>query len=95
MPVQVIFSYDAGAAKWVCTVRNASDTTEAMQAFHAVALTCQMLEPALFDHTQVAFLDGEFVITPAVRAPEPRLVVVEGPIDLESLPELKIKGYND
>lgn len=43
--ISVTFFYDEATAKWASIVMGASDATEARQAFAAVVLTCQMLDP--------------------------------------------------
>jgi hypothetical protein len=39
--VSVIFTYDENCRKWDVVVSGVKDTTEALQAFNAVAITCK------------------------------------------------------
>lgn len=61
--VRVIFEYDEQARKWNPIVEGLSTKVEARQAFSAVVITCQQLDPGLL--TQ-ALVSDDFVITPAV-----------------------------
>ena len=67
MPIQVFFNYCEESRKWTVVVNGAADPTEARQAFSAVILTCQKLNPDLLELTKVLpTIDGEFEINPAV-----------------------------
>jgi hypothetical protein len=66
MPVRVIFEYDEDAAKWAVLVTEASDETEAKQAFAAVVMTCQMLIARLQVQALTAQTPEGVAIAPAV-----------------------------
>lgn len=67
MPVQVIFTHDDDKMSWEAKVIGAEDHNEARQAFNAVVLTCQQLNPNLLNQTKVIpHVEGDFEIVPAV-----------------------------
>lgn len=58
------FVHDDECAKWEVMATGVETTQEAVQAFTAVALAVQALEPQLLKHTKVT---EDFNIIPAVR----------------------------
>lgn len=62
-PVRVVFTYNEQSFAWKPSVENVQNTKDARDAFHAVVLTCQMLDPLLLEHAKVS---DDFRITPAV-----------------------------
>lgn len=61
--IEVRFQYDEQARKWDPLVVGTASPDEAREAFAAVVLTCQMLDPDLLEYSRV--LDN-FHIQPAV-----------------------------
>lgn len=58
--------YVEASRKWDVLVEGAVDALEARQAFSAVVLTAQMLDPDLLEHALSEPLsDGAYKITPA------------------------------
>lgn len=64
--VRVIFTYDKQARKWESTVEGANTNIEARQAFSAVVLTCQELDPTLLTGAQSESFGDHHKIIPAV-----------------------------
>lgn len=63
--LQVIFNYDEANQVWDPVVKGAVSATEATQAFNAVVLSCQALEPRALRHTLAEASGFNFKITPA------------------------------
>lgn len=64
--VRVTFDYDEKSRKWEAWVSGTESTLESRQAFSAVVLTIQMLDPNLLTATKVEVKDFGHVIIPAV-----------------------------
>lgn len=65
--VKVIFEYDETTRKWDPVVIGTTSAVEARQAFSAVVITCQELDPNLLSFSKTAVLDAtSFSIRPAV-----------------------------
>lgn len=65
--IEVRFQYDERLKKWDPLVVGASDPDEAREAFAAVILTCQMLNPKLLKHTRITRKSiDNFQVQPAV-----------------------------
>ena len=67
--VKVVFSHDNEFKKWTIKVENAVDSTEALQAFTAVIISCKQLQSVLLSYTQIKPLpleDHIFEVVPAV-----------------------------
>lgn len=66
MKTSVIFEYDEISRKWSPRVQGVISDIEARQAFSAVVLTCQTLDPELLNKTKVNFGES-YTIIPAVK----------------------------
>ncbi len=64
--VKVVFTHDDLCRKWDAHVEGAKDVVEARQAFSAVVLTCQELNPSLLKHTRALTYGTQHTIVPAV-----------------------------
>jgi hypothetical protein len=68
--IRVIFRYDEPTRKWESSVEGATSALEATQAFNAVIITCQQLDPQLLTHTLATLNQDEtndlYEIIPAV-----------------------------
>ena len=67
-PTRKCFRYDEETQKWEPFVTGTRDSTEAKQAFNAVVLTVQELNPVLLSETRVKKQDNSLIhlILPAV-----------------------------
>lgn len=71
--VRVLFEYDEESRKWEVYVNGTETVLEARQAFSAVVITCQKLNPDLLDRAQVQSTvecDYAYLIVPAVEVPQ-------------------------
>jgi hypothetical protein len=64
--VSVRFDYDELTTRWVVLVTGAESELEARQAFSAVVITCQELNPDFLIHTKVKVSDCGMTVIPAV-----------------------------
>lgn len=53
--MRVVFNYQPETGLWEPVIQGAEDETEARQAFSAVVLTCQLLDPELLTQTVVVW----------------------------------------
>ena len=63
---KVTFAFDEVTRKWEATVSGVKTEVEGRQAFSAVVLTCQKLNPALLNWTRTVDDNGIIKIIPAV-----------------------------
>lgn len=63
---RVVFTYDETARKWLPSIEGAKDSTEALQGFTAVVLTCQQLDEKILDKSLAIAVFDHFNIVPAV-----------------------------
>ena len=63
---EVRFQYDEAARKWQVLVTGVSGKIEAQQAFAAIIMTCDPINPGLQHHAQVKQTSEGYYITPAV-----------------------------
>lgn len=66
MITQITFEYDETQRKWSVSVKGVRDSREAQQAFTAVVMTCQQVDPNLQRHALVDQKGDTYNITPAV-----------------------------
>ena len=65
--VEVKFQYDESLEKWSAHVTNVDNSQIAREAFCAVVMTCQMINPYLQQQAVVEkAADGSYRITPAI-----------------------------
>lgn len=65
--VKVVFHYDENVCKWEPIVEGVDTALEAVQAFSAVVLSCQLLELRLLPLARVLYSDEKYIVTPCVR----------------------------
>lgn len=65
--VVVKFAYDETVGKWDVWVEGTATSLEARQAFSAVVLTCQQVDPDLLRLTRIEEVNDRWVITPVKR----------------------------